>query len=562
MRECPDRIRAICDSRSFRDEITALLFKLVEIDTSPTADISAIRENEAECFRLIKGYLKNSPLQNAEITEEPINPEVEKHKAFTRPYYAAAEGAPDGLPLEQVYEGRRNLLCVLNGAPGPPGRNTAVNAHIDVVAPFFPPRIEGGLLYGRGACDDKANVVIILGALRIIGMLSGENPAGLKNRITAMFVIDEETGGNGSLSIVLSENIRGSCDSILVMEACENNIHPANRGAVWFKLKLRKAEGTPPGISLPEAAAFAVLSMQDEGLKIKSESEHPLFPHRPVQTCNGILGPFGEHPSRICGKVSFAVKPGNGTIPPAVKAAVAEGVRKFTEKFGDKTLIKDSSPGVPKVPRHYDFEERESGAVIHIHGSTGHMGAILENDDAILKWAYVMKTLAGLKKQFPLEFEFPGFESSSELILEGGQGFIPTHAIEEVQERMKKAAARGVAEYLASRGEPGQSVIAETTFDKLHNDAFDGAPGSGTMLNALKSGKEAGIIPENYVVRGWDVSCDARLFAELKIPVVTSGVGSLREAHSNDEFVKIEELFPMIMFTALFLLRETGSVSS
>ncbi len=81
------------------------------------------------------------------------------------------------------------------------------------------------------------------------------------------------------------------------------------------------------------------------------------------------------------------------------------------------------------------------------------------------------------------------------------------------------------------------------------------------MKNALKSGIEAGFIEEGAPVKGWDVSCDARLFAELGIPVITSGAGSLRSAHSNDEYVSIPELFPMIAFTALFLLRETGSIS-
>ena len=51
--------------------------------------------------------------------------------------------------------------------------------------------------------------------------------------------------------------------------------------------------------------AFVNEEMEKEGAAIRAESRHELFPQRPVQTCHGIIGPFGEHPSRICGEVSF-----------------------------------------------------------------------------------------------------------------------------------------------------------------------------------------------------------------------------------------------------------------
>lgn len=556
------RIREICRDAKFREEIEKLLYEMVEADTSPTEDIPAIRANEEKCFGLIRDYIGASALQNAEIREEPVSPRIKEHRAYTRPYYTVTEEAPEGLPLEKVYEGRHNLLCILDGGHSPSGRNTALNAHIDVVSPFFPPRAEGEYLYGRGSCDDKANAAVMLGALRILGMLSSEKAVELKNKITAMFVIEEETGGNGSLSLVISRELRKRYDSILVLEACDNNIHPANRGAVWFKCDLKKGGNASPGISPLESMCFAVLSMQEEGAKIKAESDHPLFPHRPVQTCNGILGPFGEHPSRICGKVSFTVRAKDGELPPGIKTAAGEGVRKYTEKYGDKTLITDSDTGKPKVAAHYDIAEKGPEAVINVYGSTGHMGSILENDDAIVKWAYIARELIELKKIYPLDLRLAGWDSSSELTLEGGQGFIPTHNIEDVQARMRAAAERGVKEYLRLRKEDEKSVSILVSYDKLHNNAFDGNPDSPSVKNAVKAGIEAGIIKESDPIKGWDVSCDARLFAELGIPVITSGVGSLKSAHSNDEYVRLPEIFPMIIFTALFLLRETGSVKA
>jgi acetylornithine deacetylase/succinyl-diaminopimelate desuccinylase-like protein len=61
---------------------------------------------------------------------------------------------------------------------------------------------------------------------------------------------------------------------------------------------------------------------------------------------------------------------------------------------------------------------------------------------------------------------------------------------------------------------------------------------------------------------GWDVSCDARLFAGEypDMPVITGGPGELRFAHADNEQLYLPDLFDSICFTALFLLRETGSI--
>src|SRR5208283_4812746 len=108
------------------------------------------------------------------------------------------------------------------GAPGgQAGQSVAVNAHLDVVAPYFPPRVKGGAVYGRGACDDKGPAVSLVAALKA---LAGVMPkAGLKwNRnVLAMLVVEEETGGNGSLSLALDRDLKQLYDSILVCECTD-----------------------------------------------------------------------------------------------------------------------------------------------------------------------------------------------------------------------------------------------------------------------------------------------------------------------------------------------------
>lgn len=554
----------------FQQGIRDLLYAMCAVDTSPHPDVGIMRDNENRVFSIIKTYLNDLQNLKGEIEKKYIDPSIEHHPAFSKLHFTKTWENPDGLPPAEVYRERYNLLYRTVHAPSERGNSTAVNAHIDVVAPFLPPRVEGDYLYGRGAVDDKGNVAVILGALTIIDKLTAGKQIDLKNTITAMFVIEEETGGNGSLALAADKQLKQWYDSILILDTAENNIYPANRGAVWFKGDLTRttplsdSEFTSQTPSLPEAMAFAVLAMQEEGARIKDESDHPLFPHRPVQTCNGILGPFGEHPSRICGETAFILK---GTTSSQtrekVQEALDEGIADFIAAHGDKTKAVDPMTNKKKVHRHYELSQERDRITIRVYGSTGHMGSILENDDAILKWAYITKKIADRKKRGELDvmMELGTNASINALVLEGGQGFLPTHPIEQIQKRMADAFSKGVAEYLSFIDADINAVEPTVSYDKLHNDAFDGDPDSPSMRRARISGIEAGIIDEKTPVRGWDVSCDARLFAKEYpgMPVITSGVGNLSSAHSDNEYVYLPDLYKSIVFTTLFLLRETGS---
>ena len=309
------------------------------------------------------------------------------------------------------------------GKPRPEGINTALNAHIDTVPPHIPPSRSGDLLFGRGTADDKGNVAAIIGALQVLAELERRGIVRLKNKLTAMFVIDEETGGNGSLDLALDRELKARYDSILVLECTGNRLHPANRGAVFIKCEGRLAAADDLGqatASLLEAFALAILALLDEGEAIREESDHPLFPHRPVQTCTGILGPFGVHPSAICGEVGFEIvfhaADGDLTPPPPLsyqergeerapslagrgvgarwinpravspseeelRAIIDRGIACYVARYGDKTQVLDPTTGARKVERHYDLAwQGADRCTVTIHGATGHMGSLPQND--------------------------------------------------------------------------------------------------------------------------------------------------------------------------------------
>src|SRR5262245_12236948 len=106
-------------------------------------------------------------------------------------------------PISEV-PGRYSLVARIPGAGG--GRSLAINTHLDVVpegaaevwayGPFAGHVDEaGGVIYGRGAMDDKAGVVISLALLETLAR--GElRPAG---DVVFHYVLEDETTGNGTL---------------------------------------------------------------------------------------------------------------------------------------------------------------------------------------------------------------------------------------------------------------------------------------------------------------------------------------------------------------------------
>jgi acetylornithine deacetylase/succinyl-diaminopimelate desuccinylase-like protein len=203
---------------------------------------------------------------------------------------------------------------------------------------------------------------------------------------------------------------------------------------------------------------------------------------------------------------------------------------------------------------------------ITIHGATGHMGSLPQNDAAIAKWAYVVRELIEARREhglpFTLAWDKEAAEGPSHLIFEGAQGFLPTHTLEEVKIKTRNAFLTAIEQYLADEGLPPDAIACEVTFDKLHNDAFAGDPNSDSLRRALQAATDLGLAQPDQPVRGWEVSCDARLFAKEypDLAVLTFGAGHLEHAHSERERLAISELFETIAFVASFVLRESGAV--
>jgi len=544
-----------------------LIVEICRFNTTPNPDVSVMREAEAGCFRILERELKGVGFAGARIERRPINPAIKSHPNYSLLHFTKTPQRPAGLTPEETYAGRGNLLYIIPGTGGGGGQSVAVNSHVDVVAPYCPPRAEGKLVHGRGSADDKGPTICAVAALKVLSEVMAKAGLKWKKNVVMMAVVEEETGGNGSLSLALDRELKKLYDSMIVLEITNLKLHPANRGAVWYRADLKKVEGA----SLFEMAAFVNEEMEKEGAAIRAESRHDLFPQRPVQTCHGIIGSFGEHPSRICGEVNFTIQFDSAPSKKTellVRDCLEVGLAGYTGLYGDKSKAIEAATGKPMVPVHYDFARESSGFVVNVHGATGHMGAIRERDGAITKMAHLVRSLAQSRSKIeatagsPMRLELGGKPYGDALVLEGGQGFVPTHDISEVMDRMRRAAQRGAKTYLRRLGRPeGGEDVVRITYEKLHNVAFDGDPDSPAMRNAIAAAKETGIWKDEPIL-GWTVSCDARLFATEYpgMPVLTFGPGTLAHAHSDQEQLSLDEARAAVEFLAVFLLKQTGTI--
>jgi acetylornithine deacetylase/succinyl-diaminopimelate desuccinylase-like protein len=554
----------------FKKYLTDLLVELCQINTTPNPDVAKMRKAEDKCFSILERELHGLKHAGARVERRAINPAIQAHPNYSLLHFTKTARRPEGLTPEQVYARRANLLYIVPGTrTSHRGNSIALNAHLDVVAPYFPPRARGGAVYGRGACDDKGPVVGLVAALKVLSTVMAKTGLAWNRNVVSMFVVEEETGGNGSLSLAIDRELKRLYDSILVSECTGLKLHPANRGAVWYRAALRP----PPDVSSFEMFAFINEEMEKEGAAIRAESRHPLFPQRPVQTCHGIIGPFGEHPSRICGRVTFSIQftqSISDALLNLVQDCLAAGLATYIGLYGDKTKVTDPATHRPMVPWHYELRKHGDRLVIDVHGASGHMGSIRERDGAITKTAHLVRSLVYSKSRFEqlgstIQLKLgnnPKTDTSEPLVLEGGQGFVPTHNMTEVMQRIERATHRGAQAYLGrlGRNESGQQAVS-ITYEKLHNAAFAGGPDSGAMRTAHTAAEVCGLWKDEPVL-GWTVSCDARLFATEYpgMPVLTFGPGQLVYAHSDQEQIDIGEIRAAAEFIAVFLLIYTGTL--
>ncbi|QOS90653.1 peptidase [Peribacillus sp. JNUCC41] len=244
------------------EEGTELLQRLVQ---SPS-----ISKNEAKAQSIITEVLSNMGLKVD--AWEPCGKELTES-----PYFCSSRADFTGSP---------NVVGVLPGTGG--GRSIILNGHIDVVPEGdheqwtddpYSGAIKEGKMYGRGVTDMKGGLVSFILALQAILQLDIK----LRGDVIFQSVIEEESGGTGTLSTILKGY---KADAALITEPTNMRVFPKQQGSMWFRIfvKGRSAHG---GTRYEGVSAFdkaMVLAEQIRALEFKRNQRinDPLYEQTPI----------------------------------------------------------------------------------------------------------------------------------------------------------------------------------------------------------------------------------------------------------------------------------------
>jgi len=147
---------------------------------------------------------------------------------------------------------RVNLYARLADPP-----RVVFSTHYDCVPPFFPSREEGGLLFGRGACDAKG---ILAAQLAAAERLRAEG----ESRVALLFVAGEERGSDGAR--VANGHAPAGVSYLVNGEPTDNRLGAATRGVLRVRLH---AQGRAAHSAFPELGDSAIDKLLDALMVIR-----------------------------------------------------------------------------------------------------------------------------------------------------------------------------------------------------------------------------------------------------------------------------------------------------
>jgi len=154
--------------------------------------------------------------------------------------------------LEQPVAGDRINVVAAVGEPA-----LVFSTHFDCVPPFFPSRVEGGILHGRGACDAKGILAAQVAAAERL-RATGETRIGL------VFVAGEERGSDGAKA---ANTIASQSKYLINGEPTELKLGLATRGC--FRVRLT-AHGRAAHSGYPQLGESAIEKLIDVLVRLRA----------------------------------------------------------------------------------------------------------------------------------------------------------------------------------------------------------------------------------------------------------------------------------------------------
>jgi acetylornithine deacetylase len=243
--------------------------------------------------------------------------------------------------LSRMTPERGSLRASLGSAADASAPITMFSCHVDVVpaSPDFPdafaPRIDGDVVWGRGACDSKNNLLMLIEAIRYLK----EEGIPLKRTPLLDLLIEEEIGGNGALSSILyGEHF----DEAICLEPTSLRVFRGHRGCLSFKVtvvgrSVHMGSGEA-GVDAIRGAIAAIDQLRnlESDLLAKARND-PAFAswERPLQLNIGIIQ-GGEWSSSIPERCTFW---GDlGFLPSSSLDDVATMIEAACRSVGDENI--------------------------------------------------------------------------------------------------------------------------------------------------------------------------------------------------------------------------------
>lgn len=176
-----------------------------------------------------------------------------------------------------------NVMATIKGTGG--GRSILLNGHLDHVPPggMVDPYsgrvmdgrtfgVEGEVVYGRGATDMKGAVAAMATAGAVIRRL----PISLEGDFKVAAVVQEETGGAGTLATIQESGFLG--DLVVIGEATNLELALGHRGTLGVSINIR---GRSCHASAPELGINALYKAVNLIGRLRAEVE-PRLPEHPI----------------------------------------------------------------------------------------------------------------------------------------------------------------------------------------------------------------------------------------------------------------------------------------
>ena len=262
--------------------------------------------------------------------------------------FLASVAAQGGLDIEfqEVRPDRCNLIARLQPA-GRIRQRIVLAPHMDTVGVAsdeqFNPTLKNGRLYGRGACDTKGSIAVMLTALLSVAQ---SRPRPNHTELVLAALVDEESGQGGSRFLARSGF---KADLALVGEPTRLQVVTAHKGDLWLQLETRgkAAHGSRPelGRNAVHSMARIVHLLETEYATALRRRRHPLLRHGTINV-GTISG--GRQPNIV--PDYCAIRIDRRTIPGETDPGVKREILRFIRDRGLTATLLDTKDDEPAPP--------------------------------------------------------------------------------------------------------------------------------------------------------------------------------------------------------------------